>query len=131
MEELTRWVDLKNQNLRGESQSRDPVSSPQIPPPDIPVQEGEEAERIANTHLVIDNSGSLVETYDKAHLFDVDIPGKVKLKVTNDVLVGFFWMCEDFWMGEDWPRPNQFTDLSINQIIFKILTKINYRTVFS
>ena len=94
-------MDLKNQNLRGESQSRDPVSSPQIHPPDILVQEGEEAERIANTHLVIDNSGSLVETYDKAHLFDVDIPGKVKLKVTNDVLVGFFWMCEDFWMGED------------------------------
>jgi hypothetical protein len=29
--------------------------------------------------------GSLVQTYDKAHLFDVEIPGKVRLKV-RDIL---------------------------------------------
>ena len=34
-----------------------------------------------NTHILVDSEGGLVETYDKAHLFDVEIPGKIRLKV--------------------------------------------------
>jgi hypothetical protein len=29
-----------------------------------------------NTHIVIDTSGDLSATYEKCHLFDVDIPEK-------------------------------------------------------
>ncbi len=49
--------------------------------PDCPISQA--GERIANTHLVIDGMGNLVQTYDKAHLFDVEIPGKVRLKVSD------------------------------------------------
>ena len=39
-----------------------------------------------NTHILVDSEGGLVETYDKTHLFDVEIPGKVRLKVQVDIL---------------------------------------------
>ena len=31
--------------------------------------------------MIISSSGDLVSTYNKAHLFDVEIPGKFRLKV--------------------------------------------------
>ncbi|CAG7838058.1 unnamed protein product [Allacma fusca] len=33
-----------------------------------------ETEKIANTHVIINDNGSIVATYDKAHLFDVHLP---------------------------------------------------------
>ena len=47
----------------------------------LPLQENEEDKKIYNTHLLINSTGDLVETYSKAHLFDVEIPGKFRLKV--------------------------------------------------
>lgn len=36
--------------------------------------------RVYNTHVIIDNEGSLQCYYRKVHLFDVSIPGKVNLR---------------------------------------------------
>ena len=36
-------------------------------------------ERTSNSHLVISDTGALVASYDKTHLFDVEIPGSVSL----------------------------------------------------
>lgn len=39
---------------------------------------------LSNSHLLIDASGELVAVYDKAHLFDVDIPEKrLRLKESD------------------------------------------------
>ena len=32
--------------------------------------------KISNTHLIINECGDILETYEKCHLFDVDIPQK-------------------------------------------------------
>ncbi|BFZ23458.1 hypothetical protein BsWGS_26497 [Bradybaena similaris] len=49
---------------------------------------GADKTKLLNTHIIIDNDGSLVATYDKAHLFDLDIPGKVHLCESDYVLPG-------------------------------------------
>lgn len=36
-------------------------------------------ERTSNSHLVISDTGALMASYDKTHLFDVEIPGSVSL----------------------------------------------------
>ena len=36
-------------------------------------------EKTSNTHLVISSSGDIVATYNKTHLFDVNVPGAVSL----------------------------------------------------
>ena len=41
-----------------------------------------------NAHVMIDNSGSLVAVYHKAHLFDVDVPGGPKLKESDSFIPG-------------------------------------------
>ena len=35
-------------------------------------------EKTNNTHLIINNSGDIVSSYNKSHLFDVEIPGQVQ-----------------------------------------------------
>lgn len=41
--------------------------------------------RVWNRHLILDNQGQTVAEYDKLHLFDIDIPGKVRLFVNYDM----------------------------------------------
>lgn len=36
--------------------------------------------RLYNTHVILDDHGKLLTSYHKIHLFDVDIPGKVRLQ---------------------------------------------------
>ena len=36
-----------------------------------------------NSHILLNQSGEVVDWYDKIHLFEVDIPGKVQLKESN------------------------------------------------
>lgn len=44
------------------------------------------AKKIFNTHLVIDDQGKLISRYDKAHLFDIEIPEKkLRLKESDYV----------------------------------------------
>ena len=51
--------------------------------------EGEaDPEKINNTHIVIDNKGQILETYNKTHLFDVNIPGSVALSESSYVTPG-------------------------------------------
>jgi len=51
------------------------------------VTEGEE-DRTGNTHLVINSKGEIVKTYNKTHLFDVNIPGSVSLSESSYVIPG-------------------------------------------
>lgn len=37
------------------------------------------SEKLYNTHIVIDNHGEVSATYRKTHLFDLDLPGRVRL----------------------------------------------------
>ncbi len=41
-----------------------------------------------NCHVVLDAGGSVVATYNKAHLFDVDVPGRVSLTESRYVQAG-------------------------------------------
>ena len=53
------------------------------------VTEGEaDPEKINNTHIIIDNKGQILETYNKTHLFDVNIPGSVTLSESDYVTPG-------------------------------------------
>lgn len=38
-----------------------------------------DVKRIHNTHVLIDNEGTIRATYEKAHLFDLDLKGRVRL----------------------------------------------------
>lgn len=41
--------------------------------------ENAEKPRVYNTHVVINSQGVIEDTYSKTHMFDLDIPGKVRL----------------------------------------------------
>jgi len=45
----------------------------------------ESDEKLSNCHVIISSSGDIVSTYNKAHLFDVEIPGKFRLKESDYV----------------------------------------------
>ena len=45
-------------------------------------------ERVYNTHLIIDQTGSIKATYHKIHLFDVSIPNEVELRESNTTAPG-------------------------------------------
>uniref|UniRef100_A0A0B7ALN2 Bis(5'-adenosyl)-triphosphatase n=1 Tax=Arion vulgaris TaxID=1028688 RepID=A0A0B7ALN2_9EUPU len=47
-----------------------------------------EKSKLLNTHVIMDSEGNVVATYDKAHLFDLDIPGKVHLCESDYVIPG-------------------------------------------
>lgn len=42
-------------------------------------QKVKDEKKVLNTHVIIDDSGEIKSTYSKTHLFDLDIPGKVRL----------------------------------------------------
>ena len=48
----------------------------------------EDSERIHNSHLIISSSGDIVTSYNKTHLFDVNIPGSVSLNESSYVVPG-------------------------------------------
>jgi len=48
----------------------------------------EEDTKLCNSHVIISNCGHLVQTYHKTHLFDVEIPGKFRLKESDYVSAG-------------------------------------------
>ena len=53
------------------------------------VQEpGPDVDHIYNTHVILDASGSLVATYRKVHLFNVDVPGGPLLMERNSTAAG-------------------------------------------
>lgn len=52
------------------------------------IHEQTSEDRLHNTHIVINNIGSIVAAYRKIHLFDVDIPGKVRLKESDMIKAG-------------------------------------------
>lgn len=45
-------------------------------------------QRIYNTHVILDDTGTVKAIYRKIHLFDVNIPGKVKLMESNSTAAG-------------------------------------------
>ena len=50
--------------------------------------ERREGDRPFNTSVLIDATGSIVATYRKAHLFDVDVPGAVTHRESDDLSAG-------------------------------------------
>jgi len=48
----------------------------------------EEVGRTSNTHVIINSEGKIVQTYNKTHLFDVNIPGSVALSESSYVTPG-------------------------------------------
>lgn len=52
------------------------------------IHEQASEDRLWNTHLVINNDGDIVSAYRKIHLFDVDIPDKVRLKESDTIKKG-------------------------------------------
>lgn len=44
--------------------------------------------RIYNTHVVLDSSGTVVSTYRKMHMFDIEIAGKVSLRESDYTIPG-------------------------------------------
>ncbi|XP_013393327.1 nitrilase and fragile histidine triad fusion protein NitFhit [Lingula anatina] len=48
----------------------------------------DDPKRLWNTHIIIDSQGHIAAQYDKLHLFDLDIKGKVSLKETNFTIPG-------------------------------------------
>lgn len=51
-------------------------------------QKVKDATRILNTHVIIDDNGEIKSTYKKAHLFDLDIPGKIRLCESDYTIPG-------------------------------------------
>jgi predicted amidohydrolase len=49
---------------------------------------GDSEEKIRNTHLLIDSFGNILTTYTKVHLFDVEIPGKFRLRESDHASPG-------------------------------------------
>jgi predicted amidohydrolase len=48
----------------------------------------EQPQKRYNTHVVLDSSGAVAATYRKAHLFDLELPGKVSLMESRVTLPG-------------------------------------------
>uniref|UniRef100_A0A915IQQ8 CN hydrolase domain-containing protein n=1 Tax=Romanomermis culicivorax TaxID=13658 RepID=A0A915IQQ8_ROMCU len=44
--------------------------------------------KVFNSHLIIDSNGQTRAKYRKLHLFDIDIPGKVRVKETDITMPG-------------------------------------------
>ena len=42
-----------------------------------------DSDKVKNSHILLNDSGEIVDWYDKIHLFEVNIPGKVQLKESN------------------------------------------------
>jgi len=45
-------------------------------------------EKLFNTHAIVDSQGNIVETYDKIHRFDVDLPLGISLKESRHTEAG-------------------------------------------
>jgi len=44
--------------------------------------------KVHNTSVLIDKRGALIATYDKIHLFDIDVPGTVTFRESDDIEPG-------------------------------------------
>jgi len=49
---------------------------------------GDDPERTWNTSVLLDASGAAVAVYDKIHLFDIEIPGEVSFRESDDIIAG-------------------------------------------
>ena len=49
---------------------------------------GDEARRTYNSSVLLDASGAVVALYDKIHLFDIEIPGEVSFRESDDIIAG-------------------------------------------
>jgi len=51
-------------------------------------QQRKQQQRVYNTHVILDSDGKLKASYQKIHLFDVSIPGKVELRESKTTAPG-------------------------------------------
>jgi predicted amidohydrolase len=75
--------------------------------------------RVYNTHVILDSSGNLKAQYQKIHLFDVSIPGKVELRESKTTAPGTELIACDSPVGRlgvticyDLRFPEMYTELT-------------------
>lgn len=62
-------------------------------------EKGPDDAHIHNTHVLVDDSGSIRNTYRKIHLFDVDVPGNMVYKESSFTTAGNAVVVEDSPVG--------------------------------
>ncbi|KAK9169065.1 hypothetical protein Syun_001205 [Stephania yunnanensis] len=62
-------------------------------------EKGPDEEHLCNTHVLIDDSGNIRSTYQKIHLFDVDVPGGAVYKESRFTTAGQDIIAVDSPMG--------------------------------
>lgn len=89
-------------------------------PPDVDNSTEESGQqRVYNTHVILDSSGTLIAHYRKIHLFDVSIPGKVELQESKTTAPGTELIACDSPVGRlgittcyDLRFPEMYTELT-------------------
>ncbi|XP_054719461.1 nitrilase and fragile histidine triad fusion protein NitFhit-like [Uloborus diversus] len=51
-------------------------------------KQGQKDEKVYNSHIIIDDGGNIRAVYRKIHLFDIDIPGGIRLKESDFSIPG-------------------------------------------
>lgn len=49
---------------------------------------GENSNRVFNSHIIINSTGEISAVYRKIHLFDIDVPGGIRLKESDYTIPG-------------------------------------------
>lgn len=49
---------------------------------------GENSNRVYNSHIIINNEGEISAVYRKIHMFDIDVPGGIRLKESDYTIPG-------------------------------------------
>ncbi|KAJ3676384.1 hypothetical protein LUZ60_003796 [Juncus effusus] len=62
-------------------------------------EKGPDESRLFNTHVLVDNSGKIINSYRKIHLFDVDVPGSMVYKESNTTAPGNQLVVEESPIG--------------------------------
>ncbi|XP_078179384.1 nitrilase/cyanide hydratase and apolipoprotein N-acyltransferase family protein [Carex rostrata] len=62
-------------------------------------EKGPDDAHICNTHVLVDNSGKIRSSYQKIHLFDVDVPGNMVYKESSFTTPGTTAVAEDSPIG--------------------------------
>lgn len=52
------------------------------------IPERDSSNKLYNTAIVVNREGNIVAKHRKVHLFDIDVPGKVKFKESDSLTAG-------------------------------------------
>lgn len=75
------WIHIGSIPVRDDT-------APQTHAEKVAAQSGKGKEKVFNTSILIDDTGALVQTYQKIHLFDVDLPNGESYRESNRFSAG-------------------------------------------